>query len=449
MQRKIIYLPIETKVRDYHARLLFGLYAVKQGYQVIIGSHKVLHRCISLLPHGLYVGTALTKLHYDLFDKVQKSGHKVVAFDEEGLIYINKDDYMRLRVNEDTIKSISYFFTWGEHHGFLVREKDHSLTNYSAVGNMRFELLKAKYHDFYKNRVQEIKRKFGKFILVNTSFANYNNIVGMDYIYPQLEPTYGSFGGHTESLFRELYEHEKANFMSFQSLLRFLAPKLNSTNIVVRPHPAEKKETWESISEKNVFVEKEGSVIPWILAADAIIQSNCTTAVETVCIGKPLITYNTNYDPRYDNELIRKIGRICESEEDVAKCIADIETDAFQNNSEKAVLKTHVSNMGDGENVAWSILGKLDDIDISTSDDNAKGFIAMPLRIVFMRLRLRRLINAVKQTDGYKNSRSKFPQLRMSEFIRDASTLSEIIGVDSTEIKGTKLFDKLFHLTSK
>jgi hypothetical protein len=73
-------------------------------------------------------------------------------------------------------------------------------------------------------------------------------------------------------------------------------------NIVVRPHPTESQETYRNIAAQcdRVKVTNEGNVVPWLLAARALVHNGCTTGVEAYVMGIPAITYRASINEKYD-----------------------------------------------------------------------------------------------------------------------------------------------------
>jgi len=80
----------------------------------------------------------------------------------------------------------------------------------------------------------------------------------------------------------EFLSHKQALFERFQLLIPKLAQAIAPLALVVRPHPSERHEPWlDAVSgAPNASVAFEGSVVPWIAAARALIHNGCTSAVE-------------------------------------------------------------------------------------------------------------------------------------------------------------------------
>ena len=81
----------------------------------------------------------------------------------------------------------------------------------------------------------------------------------------------------------------QAAFDLMVPLIRWLAP---NHRVVVRPHPAERADTWrQAVPEAEIV---EGSApLPWIKGARVVIHNNSTTGLEAAVMGIPAL----NLDP--------------------------------------------------------------------------------------------------------------------------------------------------------
>lgn len=62
--------------------------------------------------------------------------------------------------------------------------------------------------------------------------------------------------------------------------------------IIVRPHPIKRAETWSELLRgvPRADMVREGAAVPWIMASDVLIHTNCTTGVEAFALDKPAIS---------------------------------------------------------------------------------------------------------------------------------------------------------------
>jgi hypothetical protein len=98
--------------------------------------------------------------------------------------------------------------------------------------------------------------------------------------------------------------------------------------IIVRPHPAELHETWVNAAEglSNVKVVFEGTVSPWLLAADAVLHWGCTTGLEAFLMGKPVVAYNpiTAEEEKFDHKLPHSISVVARTPEETIKALRHV-----------------------------------------------------------------------------------------------------------------------------
>ena len=95
----------------------------------------------------------------------------------------------------------------------------------------------------------------------------------------------------------------------FIEAIKHLAKSNNKYDIVFRPHPTEDIDIWKFYFRglSNVHVIQEGSITAWVNNAFAVMHNGCTTALETLFIGKPLITYLPS-KRKYKKNLPNKLG---------------------------------------------------------------------------------------------------------------------------------------------
>ena len=96
-----------------------------------------------------------------------------------------------------------------------------------------------------------------------------------------------------------LYEREKKTFFQYKDLIELITNEMKK-KVIIRPHPSEGLDLWKDAVKglNNVFVEKEGDLLSWILASDFIIQNNCTSAIEASAVDIPVVTYLNKINER-------------------------------------------------------------------------------------------------------------------------------------------------------
>ena len=72
-----------------------------------------------------------------------------------------------------------------------------------------------------------------------------------------------------------------------------VAKKFPEKEIFVRPHPTEDPAHWVNLLKgyNNIYIMSDGNLTEYIKNSECVIQSGCTSAIETFILKKPLINY--------------------------------------------------------------------------------------------------------------------------------------------------------------
>jgi surface carbohydrate biosynthesis protein len=199
---------------------------------------------------------------------------------------------------------------WGQENSELWKQYPHlpDGAEIHVTGNPRNDLLRPEIRHYYLKTVEEIRKRHGDFILINTNFNHVNAFYpGLNLFVPPdkpgEKPRYGRAAkGMSRAYAEGLRDHKQAIFEQFQQLIPALEQTFPGYNIVVRPHPTENQEIYRQIAAgcERVEVTNEGNVVPWLMAAKALIHNGCTTGVEAYVMGIPAISYRAAVNDYYD-----------------------------------------------------------------------------------------------------------------------------------------------------
>ncbi|WP_018931372.1 surface carbohydrate biosynthesis protein [Gracilibacillus lacisalsi] len=274
MTNRWLYLPIEVKVRELDAKLLLSYYAIRRGYQVMIGDIVLVAEAAAHYPSGIYFAKGGPKgFRKRMVTKATEHGQTVVELDEEGLL-IEKNQYIRDRMRKDTLELVEHEYCWGEYQKQIISDTYPDMANKChVVGNPRIDLLKPKFRNLYQDEVKSLRQQYGDFILINTRFSLYN-----------------AAKGKKDTVF---VQHIKALYESFLEMIKVTASHFPHVNIVIRPHPAENFNSYRRLFKNisNVHVVHEGGINKWILAAKLVIHNGCTSGIEAFLLDQPVIVY--------------------------------------------------------------------------------------------------------------------------------------------------------------
>ena len=305
-----LIIPVENQVRELDSKLLLACIATRRGFSCIIGSRREIHFHISSFSPGIYLSKSMTAASDIMFQIMRNLGHVIVAWDEEALVHLPPETYFSRRLSPVAMEFVSHMFAWGQDNAELWRQYP-QLPNGAEIhitGNPRNDLLRPEIRHYYDKTVEELRKRHGDFILINTNFNHVNAFYpGLNLFVPLdkpgEKPRYGRAAkGMTREYAEGLRDHKQAIFEQFQQLIPALEQTFPGYNIVVRPHPTENQEIYRQIAAgcERVEVTNEGNVVPWLMAAKALIHNGCTTGVEAYIMGIPAISYRAAVNDYYD-----------------------------------------------------------------------------------------------------------------------------------------------------
>ena len=291
---KTLYIPVETASRELDGKILLALHASAKGHNVVLGNRSMLSNVMHRFEPGIFLTHNFNRKRRRFLKILRQLGHQIVGLDEEGLVSLNDESYLHRRVDAQAIGCLDTIFAWGEEHAaVLASVVNKQSVKISAAGNPRADLLQSPLREIYRSRAEKLQEEYGKFILINSNFGILNFALSQ-----------GSGDGEkTDAELCELarkyrfpegfFKFRYAVYRAFVELLPELSARFPDRQIIIRPHPSENPSAWKAASKglENIHVHYDAELIPWLLAADAVIHNGCTTALETAILGKPAIMY--------------------------------------------------------------------------------------------------------------------------------------------------------------
>jgi surface carbohydrate biosynthesis protein len=302
--KPLLIIPVETKVREFDAKLLLAVVALQRGFDVVLGALWELKFFTELLDRGIFLDKSIAKTKAQWFSRCRQQGHRVAALDEEGLVYFDAETYRQLRIHPPSLEKADVFFAWGKDQAeVMIPEVGALAERIRLTGNPRFDLLRPELRMAYDKDVAGLRNAYGRIILINTSFSFANSANDAKALqqtfsqYPIEESRPGFFAGWTAA--------QNNVLQSFQEVLPLVRKRFPEHAIIIRPHPSEGLQLWQELSRSmsNTAVIREGNVVPWLLAADVLVHWNCTTAIEAFLLGKSAIAYRKEQPYFYEQPL--------------------------------------------------------------------------------------------------------------------------------------------------
>lgn len=365
---RILYVPVETRAREWDAKLLFSLMAAAANFQVVIGPKWLLNANTDLLPRGLFGCKTLNRIDASAMEAAAAAGHAIYAWDDEGPGQILPEVYLK-NIDPVAVGYAERIFAWGEHQAkMLSRRFPDAASKIEVGGNPRWDLLRPEHRGFFAAEAGALRAAHGRFILVNTNFGTFNSwwSEGLEAITNVAAET-GAFERSNEAdqrMLADIHDFEKGVFLSYGAMLAALSAAFPDHTIVLRPHPTEKVEVWEKITASlpNVKTLREGVVIPWIMAAEAVVQNSCTTGVEALTLGVPVVSYCKYETPLVEWHLASHVTPRAKDETALVNHLKQFLSDPASFKSVNAqglqVLGRHIAKLA-GETAAAAILKSL------------------------------------------------------------------------------------------
>ena len=310
-----IYLHVEVSLRELDSKLLLGVIAASKGHHVLISDISEIERGLrrGILKPGVFHTKSITpsdhkiNFHKKLIDKK----FLVTSLDEEAgleLTYLKLKEYLKDRASKKTIRQSAAVFCWGKDDLKILKDiNSKNKSNIIKTGSPRVDLWKSTFLNYWGKPNKKPKKPF---LLISSNMGNSNGIQSFSEVI-RMHRDLGYFE-RNPLLFNELFEQRAEDVLKtsdFIEAIKHLAKSNNKYDIVFRPHPTEDINIWKFYFRglSNVHVIQEGSITAWVNNAFAVMHNGCTTALETLFIGKPLITYLPS-KRKYKKNLPNKLG---------------------------------------------------------------------------------------------------------------------------------------------
>jgi surface carbohydrate biosynthesis protein len=326
MQR-YLYLPIEVAARELDSKLLLAHFAIRRGFDVVLGQKWLMQENLANMPPGHVVFKTMTRVDQQWMEKARAFGHRVFAIDEEMAGISNCTTGLRW-VSRDAAGLCDAVFCNGEEHANALAAAHPNLSKkFVTTGSLRWDLLRPELRDFYADEAAAIRRRYGPFVLINTNNAFVNSarsnrhygIVWGLVRRGKLNP----FDPRDIAFVLRRLHFDRTNWHGIKNLLRLLPKEFPRYRFIVRPHPTERVSTWQRFVEglSGVFVASSGPAVPWIMAAEALVHTSCTTGAEAFALGTPAISFQPSDSPVAANYVSNLVNIVAEDAAQVCSAL--------------------------------------------------------------------------------------------------------------------------------
>jgi surface carbohydrate biosynthesis protein len=447
MKRKYLYLPVEGKSREFDAKVLLALAAVKVGWDVVIGREDILNEFVRHFPCGIYLAKNVNQDKDKFINGIYQKGFHIFLSDEEaGLAQNDFSIFLDQRISSNNLKKIHFTFLWSRVQEKVFSEKYNGLElKFSNAGSPRLDLMTKKFNSLEDSGANYYKSKYFDYILISSNFT-VNNLHGSKVFKEKLMKTGKS--ARQKSQLLSWYEYKKKTFLSYLDFIKELSDLHPDINIVIRPHPGEDSNSWNDLKcIKNIFIDKSYSLISALKNSSLVIHHGCTASLESYLQGVPSIYY----DPFKDED------QICQLCKDLSFYFTDKneffqKSDSFLNQSislpRGRIKKVGIKSDGlcyqrfvDAFGQSAGEEGLLHDDDISFKKTLLKTFFMSP--ISFSKSMLRNYTPKLHPVGEILQE--KCPTIRPSD-IQELG-FHKFLDMDSKNIKYQQLSKNLIHIS--
>ncbi len=426
-----LLIPVESQVRELDGKILLACTAAEKGFNSIIGSRAYIHHHSSKVYNAVYLAKSMRRFSIRMFKIMHGLGHRITAWDEEGLVRLPDDQYYRHRLSPVAFDYIDHLFAWGKNDAQVFQ-------NYSAynnqpihiTGNPRIDIIRPELRGYFNPETEKIINQYGDYILINTNFGQVNHFisnVGLD----EANRDKNFSDDSNDNFIADRFKHKQILFNEFKKVIPLIADTFPSINIIVRPHPSENINNWQQIfsDNKNIKVMNEGNVIPWIMGSKALISNGCTTSIEATILNKPTLGYYPISNEKIDDSLPKALCDIATSSQSLLDKIQTTLTSDTKPKGHCPVLSEHISSQ-EGDLASDIITNTLFQQYI-TSAHTHRGSLARLPSIIHNNTRT--LVKKIKsKNSSHRNStayhKHRFPPISIDYIQERVTRLQNITG---------------------
>lgn len=299
MSKTNIVFGLETTSRELDARLALASLHARRDRRIFIAGGLTGQRLATDFEGALCVGKHLihpTATTPTAYVNAKRNGSVMVHLAEEGGVFMGDESDWRWDLNHQLVPELlqaeDFVCTWGDFQRDHYRKRAPEPGNIRTTGHPRFDLYKPRFRAIYDAERDELRRRFGRFVLWCSNFGMVNDPEGP---FNTFSPMMGYIPENDDVRLRfiERWAYQQRTFAEYIQLFHKLSRARPDINFVVRPHPSDNVDflRWSFRGVRNIHVVQEKTVAPWLLAAEAMLHDGCTTGLEAYLLGCPIVNF--------------------------------------------------------------------------------------------------------------------------------------------------------------
>jgi len=440
-----IYIHVEISVREFDSKLLLATLAAAKGHEVLVSDLEVIEKGLlgGWLPPGIFHTKSLTfsNTKHNRHKSLRSRGVKVTSIDEEaGITFNNYEQFSNERYSIETINESDAIFGWGD-EDFSTLKKDYQ--NYSnkiyKTGSPRADLWKPLFLEYWNSFKLEHEKPY---LLVSS-----NMTIGSSRSFENLIKDLNTAGlfDKIPELFKRQFIVRSDDYLKaivFIEAIKYLSKHNSGYDIVFRPHPTEKVDTWKTFFKgvPNLHIIHEGSLTKWINKSFAVMHNGCSSALEASVMQKPVVTYVATELKNHflNNNFANQLGHKAKSKEELLQIVNKLFNES-KNNSNK---NEHLKNLEllkkiyiDKDELAAEKIIKIWEKISHKNETNSINLTKLKFFILKMRINrfigniLKNLLPSRFQKLGSKQN-LKFKPINITTVKKDITKIQKILKID-------------------
>jgi surface carbohydrate biosynthesis protein len=425
LKRRILYLPVETKARELLGKVLLASKAAERGWQVLLGPRFRVDEAVRGGAPGVYITASLPNTKANRLQKYRDLNHKVANLCEESVVYPDGYDYCQRKLGSRALSAVDLVFALGSRNERDIREqRPESAGKLVITGNPRFDTLLPDLRDIYRPDAERIHERFGQFLLVNTNFGRINPFKkGADTVGQMASR--GVIDNEHLAKLRAISKYKIRQMTLLREMLVWIAAEGIFERVVVRPHPTENHDDWrEWAAPFGIEVRFEGSANNWMLAADCILHTGCTTGIEGLLLDRPIASFIPEPGAAVLNQSDEISAHVSGYDEFAAYALKWRAVQQAERRSrlgdQRRALGSLIANI-EAPLAADRILDALDELDVPEASEGS----GVPQREDLFAAFRSRVYSGLGGWGRYRKRLQKFPGLERNEIVGPIATWLE------------------------
>jgi surface carbohydrate biosynthesis protein len=302
-----VLMPIDSFERELACRSVTACNLASSGFKAVIGAKNNLYEIAAASRNVVWLGKEVfaakpSSVKNTVVRRLLGNGSIIFYLQEEGgMFQMASWDSQVLEkhsIDQLTNGKVERLCVWGRKQYLTISRYAPGLTNSILVtGTPRLDLCGPRYEWLESELVDNYKAAFGDYILVCTRFGSVANESSLHSFFenkldPNVIPSFRTPEENSDIWFTK-WRRDIHDFAEFIILIKDIAATYQKTVIILRPHPSESLAFYRTTFSRfeNVIVRRDANVLPWIRAAKVVVHSNCTTGVEAVLCGRPVVNF--------------------------------------------------------------------------------------------------------------------------------------------------------------